>query len=599
MAQAPEAAATAGDTRTAPSRERLSLSTMIIFGAPSFVAAAMAVPILVFMPQFYTDVVLVPAGFVALAIAVARCFDAITDPVMGYFTDRTRSRWGRRKPWIAIGAPFLALCFYLLFDPPGGMHGLDAGIWFALFFSTYFLFTTIVYIPHQALGAELSLDTRERGGLFGINAAFIALGTIIASILPTVLAAHGVSDARARFHLMAEMYAVGVVALYGLFLWKVRERPEFRDRGHNPLVPGVRRAMRNRPFRVMFLAAICYAIPHAIPATLMPYYTLYVIHPPHPMRWLGMFLLAYLGSGFLFLPLWVWLSRRIGKLWVWIICSFIGVTGGVALFFNGPGDQLRVLLLELYVGAQFGAFFFLGGAMHADVIDYDEFRTGQRREAQFLSFWTLIPKFATIPGAAIPVAILAWAGYVPNQAQTPEVILTIRSLFALLPGVFNLLGLVVMLWYPLSEARHRAIRAGIARHEQGLSARDPITGRDTPPPAEREVSAETAWFLDNFSRRELARLARNPEAGLLAPVWRAVGLSALALVACVVAATVSFDSLAHRPGPLMVAAVVAAGFALTAMLFQLLRVRPAMRLAASPPSREEIERHLDAVRRMD
>lgn len=597
MAQGSEPATGSHEQREAPP-ERLPLSTMILFGAPSFVAAAMAVPILVFMPQFYTDVVLVPAGLVALAIAVARCFDAVTDPVMGFLTDRTRSRWGRRKPWIAVGAPLISLCFYLLFDPPAGMRGLQAGIWFAVFFATYFLCTTIVYIPHQALGAELSLDTHERGGLFGINAAFIALGTIVASILPTILAGRGMADPRARFHLMALLYAVGVVLLYGLFLLKVRERPEFRHRGHNPLVPGVRRAVRNRPFRVMFLSSLFYAIPNAIPATLLPYYTLYVIHPPNPMKWLGFFLLAYLGSGFLFLPLWVWLSHRIGKLRVWVLCGVIGISGGVALFFNGPGDQLRVLLLELYVGAQFGAFFFLGGAMHADVIDYDEFRTGQRREAQFLSFWTLIPKFATIPGAAIPVAILAWAGYVPNQAQSPEVVLTIKGLFALLPGVFNLVGLLVMLWYPLSEARHRAIRAGIARHEKGLPAEDPITGRETPPPAGRDVSAAQAWFLDNFSTRELERMAREPQARLLPRVWGSIAASAALFAACAAAAVVSFDNLSHRPGPLMVTAVVAAGFALTATLFHLLRIRPAMRITASPPPREEIERHLEAIRHM-
>ncbi len=151
----------------------LPLMIKVAYGAPSFAGAAMAIPIGIHLTIFYSDTILIPLGVIALVKALARALDAITDPLMGWISDRTRTRWGRRRPWIAIGAPLTSLAFYLMFTPPDELSGLDAAAWFAVTYTLYYLFHTVYIIPHYGLGPELTLDYHERSTLFGIREGFV------------------------------------------------------------------------------------------------------------------------------------------------------------------------------------------------------------------------------------------------------------------------------------------------------------------------------------------------------------------------------------------------------------------------------------------
>jgi GPH family glycoside/pentoside/hexuronide:cation symporter len=144
------------------SRERLSTGVKLAYAGPTFALAGMAIPIFVYMSKFYADVVLVPLGYLALAIALARAFDAITDPLIGWLSDRTRTRVGRRRPYLALGAPLCGLAFFALFSPPVAFSGGATIVWFGACFLLYFVCHTIFVIPYNALGAELTLDYHER-----------------------------------------------------------------------------------------------------------------------------------------------------------------------------------------------------------------------------------------------------------------------------------------------------------------------------------------------------------------------------------------------------------------------------------------------------
>src|SRR5262249_23949226 len=145
-------------------------------------------------------------------------------------------------------------------------------------------------------------------------------------------------------------------------------------------------------------------------------------------------------------------------------------------------------------------------AIQADVIDYDELHTGKRREAQSLALWGLVPKFIVIPSASLPLALLAWLGYQPNAAQSPEVLMAIRGVFALTPAAFSIAAFFIAWRFPIDEKVDKATLAGIAAHRRGESTVDPLTGRTLAPPEDREVAEDTGWFLDYFSRGELQRV---------------------------------------------------------------------------------------------
>jgi GPH family glycoside/pentoside/hexuronide:cation symporter len=491
--------------------EHLPRSLKLAFGAPSFAGAAMAIPIGVLMPQFYSDVVLAPLGYIAIAIALARAFDALTDPFMGWLSDRTRSRWGRRKPYIALGAPFAAIGFYALFAPPIGLSPIQGALWFGVSFTFFFLATTIVEIPFAALGAEMTPNYSERSSLFGYRSIFVATGTIIAAVLPVLAEGAGMGDKRTLYKAMALLYGAILMILIAHMLRVVPERPEFAQRESNPLVPGVRRALRNRPFRILLLSGMISAVPAAIPAMLMPYFVEYVLQVPNPLSLVGMFLLLYLGTGLIFVPVWMGLASRIGKLRTLLVTSTIGIGSSVFYFFAGPGDVAYAACIYFVGGTVAMAGQFLIPAMTADVIDYDELRTGKRREAQYMSFWSLVPKFISIPGSAIPLAVLAAVGYVPNQLQTPDVLFWISFMYSLFPAAFFVVGLIIVSRYPISEELHEVIRAGIAAHGRGDAVTDPLTNIVLPPTGTRAVDDAEGWFLDYFSPSELkTALANGP-----------------------------------------------------------------------------------------
>jgi GPH family glycoside/pentoside/hexuronide:cation symporter len=576
----------------APESERLSLGVKLAYGMPGFAGAGMLIPILIHMPKFYSDVVLVPLGYIALWVALARAFDAIFDPLMGWISDRTQTRWGRRRPWIVVGAPLCALAFVALFSPPESLSGSAAALWFGVSFVLWFLFHSIYVIPHAALGPELTLDYHERSTLFGWREGFVAIGTLIAAGAPGLLAPLLGGD-RAVFRALALGFATLLVVLYFWLVARVRERPDFVARESNPLVPGVRVALRNRPFRILLLTYVVASIPGAIPGTLMPYFNAYVIQPENPDVWLARFLGAYFGAGFLFLPAWLWAARRFGKKPVWLASFFMGTTGGAAMFLLGPGDTLPLLALITWSGTSFGGGLFLTPAIQADVIDYDELHTGKRREAQYMGLWSIVPKFVVIPSAALPLAVLAGLGYVPNQPQSPTVVLAIKSIFALAPAFFSVLAFFIAWRFPITESVHRAVLLGIEKHRRGEWAEDPLTGARLMPPASRPVDRETSWYLDHFSRGELERLRDHGPARLMRDIAFAAGVS---LGICALSALWllnEVEDLRANPGPLASIAVVVSGFALTAFLFHVIRMVAARHLRARAIGDETLRAHLE------
>ncbi len=574
-------------------RPPLPTSVKLAFGAPAFAGAAMGIPIGVLMPQFYSDVVLAPLGLIAISIAIARAFDALTDPVMGWLSDRTHTRWGRRKPYIALAAPFAALSFYMLFAPPPSLDPNGAALWFAVSFCLFFLFSTVVEIPFGALGAELTPDYTERSSLFGYRSFFVSLGLLIAAVFPTFLEkGMGIESQREIFIIMARLYGGVALCLTAIMLWRVPENREYAQREANPLVPGVRRALRNRPFRILLLAGIVSAIPAAIPAVLMPFFVEYVLQPPNPTTWVGLFLLTYLGAGLLMIPFWMLVAKKIGKLPTLIVNSVIGIAGSALYFFAGAGDLKFAGGIYFLTGMVSMAGTFLIPAMAADVIDYDELRTGKRREAQFTSFWALIPKFVAIPGSSVPLAILAAAGYVPNQPQSAEVLLWIRFMYSLFPIVFYVVSLAIVSRYPISEAVHAKIREGIARHDRGEAAVDPITQGRIEPFGSRPQSEEIGWFLDYFSPGELQQSLSTGGGPVFKRVLAVTGASLALCVGASSVAVAGFQDPTSDPALRVVLAIVVAGIAFTAFVFHAMRLGAARELANGSYDPDTISTHL-------
>ncbi|MCP3983053.1 MAG: MFS transporter [bacterium] len=579
---------------TSSTPSSLPFGQILAYGAPSLASVAIAIVMGIHLPIFYSDTVLVPLGAIALVKAVVRASDALTDLPIGWLSDRTRTRWGRRRPWIAVGAPFAAVSFWALFSPPADLEGLAAISWLAITYALFYIGHTAYIIPHYGLGAELTNDHHERTRIFGWREAFVIVGTLIAALAPAVLE-EILGSTRAAFAGFATAAAILLVVLYWNLVRVVPERSDYLMRPTNPLVPGIRRCLRNPVFRLVLIAHTVHAITAGIPPIMTPYFLKYVVQPGDFSFWFAAFLAAYFGTAFLTLPLWIRLARIRGKRFAWIASIVPGILALFALFFMGPGDVIPAALIFGLAGTGFGPAIFITQSILADVIDYDELHTGHRREAQYTAFWSFLQKFTVIPSASIPLAILASAGFVPNVPQSETVQLVIRSIYSIAPAVIALITILIAWRYPLTQAVHEAIREGVTHHENGLPASDPLTGRVIPPPGDAEHE-ETGWFLDHFSQRELGWLAaRGP-----LPVQASALASALgSIFVCSLGSVMALKSLGgveQAPGVGAVLWIVAAGFGLSAAVYHGIRLIASRRLPSEGGSAERIRRHVQAVR---
>ena len=158
--------------------KRLSLKEKLAYAAPAFSLAVVGIPVYIYIPKFYTDVIGVHISALGLILLVVRLFDAVTDPAVGLISDHTRTPFGRRRPFMAFGAIFTAIAIFLLFNPP--RTGIDtATIWFMVLIFALFLFWTVIIVPYESLGPELTYDYNERTTLFSVRDGALIAGTLV------------------------------------------------------------------------------------------------------------------------------------------------------------------------------------------------------------------------------------------------------------------------------------------------------------------------------------------------------------------------------------------------------------------------------------
>ncbi len=459
---------------TKQSSDHIALAKKIAYSAPAFALAVVGIPVYVYIPKFYTDVVGINIAALGILLFSVRIFDAITDPAIGYISDRTRTRFGRRRPYIAIGSLFVVLAMVLLFTPPKASAYFETW-WFGVCIYALFLFWTAVTVPYESLGPEITFDYHERTSLFGMRDGFLIAGTLMAASSPALVAwafslPSNAEGERAKFFWIAVVYAPLLIGSCWWCVTSIKEKQSVATLKPTTIWSGLRDAARNRPFIILIISYTIAAIGSNLPATLILYYVEYVLQS----KMADAFLLLYFVTGIIFLPGWVMLSRRIGKKAAWLISMAINTGAFIGVFFLGPGDAPIYGILVFLSGIGFGATLALPSAIQADVIDYDELLSGQRREGQYIGLWSIAKKFAAAIGVGAGLSILGLAGYTPNVAQSEQVQLTLRSLYALVPSVCNILAFMIVLAYPISSRVHKQIRSAIAERKAGKPVADPL-----------------------------------------------------------------------------------------------------------------------------
>lgn len=415
-------------------------------------------PVLVFIPKFYTSEMAVPLVVAANIILLVRVFDVITDPLMGYISDRTNTRWGRRRPWILAATPILMLGIYMLFLPPAGAGAMHMAVWMALLS----VGTTMMIIPYYAWAAELSPDYNERSRITGWRSMMGVVGSLSAQLMPVIaLLAFGLGGSEAVLMIVG---IAMVVIMPICTILTVTQVPESRNyiSSAMPLGKGIKLMLENGPFKRLVFAFMVGSVGLSITTPLYLFFITFVLRAEdNAIFMLSFFYLA----NFVAVPFWVWLSGVIGKHRAYAGSFALIACAHPFYLLLGDGDFWWMLPITVVTGFAAGGFAALPNSMKADVVDLDTLKSGENRAAMFFSSWSFTQKMAGSVGGWIALSALAWVGFnaAPDAANGPDELLGLRMLFALVPSTFYILAGVVIWNYPITRERHAQMRAELDR----------------------------------------------------------------------------------------------------------------------------------------
>lgn len=432
----------------------LSRRALLGYGVAAIPAQFMYVLILIMYMKYAVDSLGASAAAVGIIFMAAKLWDAVSDPAVGHLSDRTVHRLGRRRLWMYASAPLLGAFGFMLWAPPSGLEGIALSCWIAVAVVGFYTAYTCFEVPHMALGAEVTLDRQERNRVFGTRQITRTLGMFAAGTGGVYLVQQGVPDAT----MMAGVVGLAsLVFILGGIALVPPESPEFVGRGGDNPFRAIRDVAANPHARLLLFVFFIESIGSGGIGVLTPFVIQYVMKMPEivsPM--LGL----YMASALIAVPVWVRLGRSFEKRHLWLFAMVQGGIGYSLIFWVGEGSWLLMAVSSLLAGTAGACGNTLGQALKAEIIDVDEYRTGERKEGAYFAGWSFVSKFAAGIMIGVVGVSLDLAGYVDNAPeQTETVKRTMIFLMGGIPMVGYGIGSLAFTRFRLSEAEHARIRA--------------------------------------------------------------------------------------------------------------------------------------------
>ena len=439
---------------------KLKRSTLFYYGLTELPINIALFPVLVFIPKYYSVDMGISLFLAANIILAVRVFDVITDPLFGYINDRTNTRWGRRRPWIALATPVMMLSIYMLFLPPEGSGATYLFGWMMLLS----IATTMIMIPYYAWGAELSPDYNERSRITGWRAMLGVVGSLSAQLIPSAaLLFFGLGGSGNVLSIVGISMVILMPICVFLTVTKVPESTNHMKSTISP-IKGLKLMLDNAPFKRLILAFMMGGIAVSITTPLYLFFITYVLNEED----MAIYMLTFFYiSTFAAVPFWVWLSTIIGKHKAYI-ASFmlIGLTHPLYLLL-GEGDFWWMLPITITTGFAAGGFQALPNSMKADVIDIDTLKSGENRSALFFSTWSFTQKMTASVGSWIALTALAWVGFNtgPDAYNDSSQLFGLRLLFSSMSSIFYFVAVAIIWKYPITEQEHSKIRENLDKQK--------------------------------------------------------------------------------------------------------------------------------------
>lgn len=443
----------------------LSFKEKVAYGFGDLASVLYWQTFMLYLVYFYTDVFIIPASVAATMFLVTRMFDGINDPVMGMIADRTKTRWGKFRPyllWLAV--PF-AISGVLVFTTPGfGETGKI--IWAYSTFILVMVMYTAINIPYTALMGVVSPNSQDRTALssFKFIFAFGAGILVSATLLPMTKYLGGGNDQQGWQYAFI-IYGIAAVIFFMITFKGTRERVTPPPSQKSSIRQDLYELITNKPWLILLATTLMFVLFIAIRGSVTAHYFKYFIDQQTlTLPFLGTqtysfeaLVSAYntIGqiSSLLGVVLILWVSKHLGKKKTFIIYLIVAVISTGSIYFLSADQLGLIYFLQIVGSATGGPLSVLLWAMYADTADYGEWIRGRRATGLVFSASTMSQKFGWAIAAFISLNLMAGVGFEPNVMQTAESLRGLLLLFSLIPALIGILALLIYLTYPLNEEK--------------------------------------------------------------------------------------------------------------------------------------------------
>lgn len=472
-------------------RDQVSTGIKFVYGLGELGPALAGNVLIFFFLIFMTSVAGLPPSMAGAVYLIAKLWDAINDPLIGYLSDRTRSRWGRRIPWMIYGGVPMAIFFFLQWVVPTFSENPDVQRW--ALFSYYVVIAillqatyTAVSLPHSALTPELSRDYDERTRINSFRFSFSIAGSIACLVigLGVFYVQENVDVAFLNTPQQAYLWLGGIAAMVTLVAvyssaFGTRRIAAARDKRRQrhesyftspDLKTQLRAVLTNHAYLCVIGIYLFSWLGVQITAVILPYYV---------VNWMGLDMVSFFmvtlvvqGTALAMIFVWSKLSQRYGKKEVYFAGMLIWIVAQGGLFFLNPDQTTLMYVLAVMAGFGVSTAYLIPWSMMPDVIEKDELETGKRREGIFYGFVVFLQKLGLALGIFIVSQLLSLFGFVesgPGEAppeQPDSALLAIRIAVGPLPTCMLVVGLFLAWLYPITRAKHAQLRQAIRRQRE-------------------------------------------------------------------------------------------------------------------------------------
>jgi len=407
--------------------------------------------------SFLTNYLNVPVGIAGLLTTSVLIFDIITDPIVGYLSDRTHSRWGRRVPWMVIGALILSGGIIGLFGVPQSLSLSGTIIWVGGFFALATVGFTMVAIPYGATAGEMTQDPKERSTMMGFRMAFASVGILLGgAVIPQL--AGGTREG----HFIAAIYVAPIIILsiWGS-LWSTRTAPRILSPSARGFMSTWLLVFKNKPFVILVCLYGIMTLAIALITAGLPFAAIYLIFDSgnsllspasSALGILSLLFACFVFGSILSQAFWVWMSARLGKVGALIFGLVIYIILLIAIFVNLPSvDIMLMAILFVVAGMTNGAYQQIPWAIYPDLMDITRSESGDAIEGAFSAIWLFGQKVANAIAPLILSLILALFGWRESGEgftdQVPEALRALQNSITILPAFILALAILGLFYF--------------------------------------------------------------------------------------------------------------------------------------------------------